>query len=82
MRLILASLIAITALLSTGCGPGPETCSAASECTNGGSWQACCNTVECWYALSNGDDIECNGTDCSSGSPSAAEKVVAWCTAD
>lgn len=79
MRLMLAALVAVTALLFSGCGPGPETCSAPSSCTGGGSWQACCNSVDCWYKLSNGTNIECNGVDCSSGSPSAAEQVVDWC---
>lgn len=78
MRLILASLFAATAILFTGCGFG-EQCSEPNHCAHGGSWQACCTPFQCKYTLSDGSEIECNGTDCSTGVPSAAEEVADWC---
>jgi hypothetical protein len=37
--------------------------------------------VSCEYRTSDGRVFECNGTDCASGNPSAAEALAEWCVA-
>ncbi len=69
------------ALSAIGCGPEPESCSTALTCSKGGNVQACCTSTRCRYKLSDGTSIDCSGTDCSSGSPSAAQKAADWCVA-
>lgn len=80
MRNIPALVLAAITLFATGCGVEPEACSEPVACgDNGKTYQACCNTTDCRYTMSNGKEEKCDGTDCSKGSPSAADKVVAWC---
>lgn len=80
MRKFSAVVFAALALVFVGCGPQPETCSAVNQCaTAGKSWQACCTATACRYKLSDGTDVKCAGTNCSSGNPSPAQQTVDWC---
>jgi hypothetical protein len=61
-----------------GGGDGGESCAQAQTCGADPSktYQACCTTTSCRFALSDGGSIDCGGTDCT-GAP--IEQLMAWC---
>ena len=80
MRRILLALAALTVI--GACGPPPEVCSETNvSCPKGGTVQSCCTSVSCRYKTSDGTSIPCNGTSCSTGSPTGASTAAAWCIA-
>ena len=64
----------LTLAFIPGCGDA-EVCETADLPCGDNTLESCCTGDECKYVFSDGHEIACDGTDCSS----AAEEAAAYC---